>query len=93
MRTKFRPMKSCKRGVKEQRYIWAALEIWNKLPDKRRADFRALIGEIADSPEESRALFELLTKEKSPESISGKTMVPVGRLYEMKRDFYDRAQL
>ena len=47
-------MKNCRRSVKEQRYIWAALEIWNKLPDKRRADFRALIGR---SFEQSRELF------------------------------------
>ena len=86
-------MKNCKRSVKEQRYIWAALEIWNKLPDKRRADFRALIGEIADSPEESRALFEVLVKEKTPEEVSGKMLVPVGRVYDMKREFYDRVLL
>lgn len=86
-------MKNCRRSVKEQRYIWAALEIWNKLPDKRRADFRTLIGDIADSPEESRALFEILTKEKSPESISEKMLVPLGRLYDMKREFYDRAAM
>ena len=86
-------MKNCRRSVKEQRYIWAALEIWNRLPEQRRADYRALIGEIADSPEESRALFEVLTKEKTTEAVSGKTLVPVGRVYEMKREFYDRADM
>ena len=86
-------MKNCKRSVKEQRYIWAALEIWNKLPEKRRAELRELIGEIADSPEESRALFEVLVKEKTPEEVSGKMLVPVGRVYDMKREFYDRVLL
>ena len=86
-------MKNCRRSVKEQRYIWAALEIWNKLPEKRRANFRELIGDIAVSPEESRALFEVLTKERSAESICEKMMVPIGRLYEMKREFYDRAEM
>lgn len=86
-------MKNCKRSVKEQRYIWAALEIWNKLPEKRRAELRELIGNIADSAEESRALFEVLVKEKTPEEVSGKMLVPVGRVYDMKREFYDRVLL
>ena len=86
-------MKNCKRSVKEQRYIWAALEIWNKLPEKRRAELRELIGNIADSAAESRALFEVLVKEKTPEEVSGKMLVPVGRVYDMKREFYDRVLL
>lgn len=79
--------------MKEQRYIWAALEIWPKLSDTRRAGFRALIGEIADTPEEGRALFELLTKDAAPERVSIRTGVGLGRLYDMKREFYDRAEM
>ena len=79
--------------MKEQRYIWAALEIWNRLPEQRRAGFRALIVEIADTTEEGRALFEILTKDKKPAAVSGKKQVPVNRLYDMKREFYDRAEM
>lgn len=86
-------MKNCRRSVKEQRYIWAALEIWNKLPEQRRANWLELIGDVADSPEESRALFEVLVKEKTPEAVSGKMLVPLGRVYDMKREFYERAAM
>lgn len=86
-------MKNCRRSVKEQRYIWAALQIWSKLPEKRRAVMTALIDKLAVSAEEGRALFEVLVKEKDPDAVSRKTMVTVGRIYELKREFYEQAEL
>lgn len=79
--------------MKEQRYIWAAMEVWPKLSEERRTGYRALIGEIANTPEEGRALFEVLVRDKTPEMMSMKTAVPVGRIYDMKRAFYDRAEM
>ena len=86
-------MKKCRRSVKEQLYIRASLDIWPKLPETRREGFRALIDSVAKTPEESRALFDVLVKDRAPEAVSRKTAVPIGRIYDMKREFYDRAEV
>lgn len=86
-------MKKCRRSVKEQHYIRASLDIWPKLPETRREGFRALIAAIAHTPEESRALFDVLVKDRAPEAVSRKTAVPIGRIYDMKREFYERAEV
>ena len=51
----FKTIKGCRRSREEQRYIWAALEIWNRLPERRREEMRELIGGVSGSPRESRA--------------------------------------
>ncbi len=86
----FKSIRGCQRSVGEQRCIWSMLEIWNRLPQERREEARALIGEIAQTPVEGRALFDVLTRGATPQSVSQRTGVTLSRIYRMRRAFYER---
>ena len=86
----FKTIGECRRTAEEQRYIWATLLIWKRLPPARREGIRALIGRIARTPEEGRALYDVTVRGLTPQSVSRRTGVPVLRVYELRREFYDR---
>lgn len=46
------------------------------------------IESTAKGQAEGRALIAVLLKNKSPETASRETSVPVGRIYELRRNFY-----
>ena len=90
---KYQRIRECGRSDPEQRYIWARLAVFSRLPAERQEEIRALIGELTDSPEEGRALFSVLVRGKVPQIVSQRTGVSTGRLYELRRLFYERAAL
>ncbi len=90
---KFHMIRDCKRTEPEQRYIWAGMEIFPRLPAERREEIRALVERLSDTPEEGRALFSVLTRGVPPQVMSQRTGVPLGRLYAMRRAFFDQLPL
>ena len=89
----FRVIRGSVRTPSEQRYIWATLEIWKRLPEPRREELRQLIGAVADTPPEGRALFDVLVRARPPQVASAATGVSLARVYEMRREFYDRCRI
>lgn len=89
----FRALKGCRRTGAEQRYIFSVLEIWNTLPEARREEIRTLIGKLSATPVEGRALYDVLVRRRSPQSVNFRTGVSVPRLYELRRQFYDQFRL
>ena len=89
----FRVIRNSARTPSEQRYIWSTLEIWKKLPEKRREELRELIGSIADTAPEGRALYDVLVRGKPPQAVSAGTGVTLARIYGMRREFYDRCRI
>ena len=90
---RFQTMRDCRRAGPEQRYIWAGLEIFARLPMERREEIRALVGRLAAAPVEGRALFELLTRGATPQSVSARTGVSTARLYALRKSFYEQLPL
>lgn len=88
---KFQTIKHCHRSVQEQRYIWAMLGAWDSLPEDRRRGLLNLMERLAHSETECAALFMVLVRGQSPETVSAKYFIPVRRLYELRREFYERA--
>ena len=84
---KFRPMKGCG-AVWQQRIVHAFLEAYRNLPPPAQDDIRKTIESTAKGQAEGRALIAVLLKNKSPETASRETSVPVGRIYELRRNFY-----
>ena len=89
----FRTLKGCRRSGPEQRYIWSVLEIWSTLPESRREEIRALIGQLAATPAEGRAMYDVLVRRLSPQTVNCRTGVSVQRIYELRRQFYERFRL
>jgi len=86
----FKEICDCRRSRGEQQFIWAALEIWNSLPEQSRWKARRLIEEIARTPGEGRALYDVLVRGMAPPTVSQRTGVQRDRVYDMRREFYDR---
>ena len=89
----FRALKGCRRSGAEQRYIYSVLELWNMLPEAKREEIRCLIGRLAATPVEGRALYDVLVRRRSPQSVNFRTGVSVPRLYELRRRFYDEFRM
>ena len=89
---KFRAMK-CSRSEAEQAYIWALLENWPKLPKARRQELLRLIDTLAADEPEKKALYEALRGRMTAEAISRYTYVPIKRIYQLKREFYERVKI
>lgn len=89
----FRTLRGCRRSREEQRYIWSVLEIWHTLPEERREEIRSLIGRLAATPAEGRALYDVLVRRISPQAVNSRTGVSVPRIYGLRRQFYDRFPL
>lgn len=81
----------CDRSVAIQRIIWARLAAYEELDKAAQSEIRALIADIADTSEEGRALFDVLVRGRTPETVSTRTAVELRRLYAMRREFYERA--
>ena len=90
---RFQVMRRCRRTPSEQRYIWASMEVFNRLPLERREAARKLIGELAETPEEGRALFDMAVRGMAPGRIWERTGIPVQRLYRLRESFYDNIPL
>ena len=86
----FRTLKGCRRSGSEQRYIWSVLEIWNTLPESRREEIRSLIAQLSATPAEGRALYDVLVRRLSPQTVNFRTGVSVQRIYALRRQFYER---
>ena len=86
-------MRRCRRAPLEQRYIWAAMEIFSHLPKERQAEIRALVNDIARTPVEARALFDVVVRRMPPLAVAPRTGVTTERLYHMRREFYERIPL
>lgn len=84
---RFRPMKGCG-TVWQQRIIHAFLEAYKNLPPPAQDEIRKTIESTAKGQAEGRALVAVLLKSKTPETASRETSVPVGRIYELRREFY-----
>ncbi len=89
----FKAIGDCRRSVEEQRYIWAALQVFGRLPPPRREKIRALIGRVARTPTEGRALYDVTVRGLTPQSVSRRTGLPLLRLYELRRAFYDQFEI
>ena len=74
---KFRPMKGCG-AVWQQRIVHAFLEAYRNLPPPAQDEIRKTIESTAKGQAEGRALI----------AVSRETSVPVGRIYELRRNFY-----
>ena len=85
---KFTALK-CHQPVAVQKLIRANLDAWKYLPERDRTKIRQLVGEIAKTPMEGRALYDVLIRGKSPEVTATVTFVAERRIYQMRRDFYD----
>ena len=90
---RFQVIRNCRRTGPEQRYIWAGMEIFSRLPPERKEEIRALVDSLCETPEEGRALFTMLTRGVSPSVMNQRTGVSLERLYAMRRAFFDRLPL
>lgn len=79
----------CGRPVAIQKLIRANLDAWKYLPEKDRDRIRGMVGKIAGTPMEGRALYDVLIRGKAPEVVAETTYVPKKRIYQMRRAFYD----
>ena len=84
---RFQPMRGCG-TVRMQRIIHAFLEAFPELPPPVQQEIRDVIETTARGQAEGRALYAVLLRGKSPETASRETLVPVGRIYELRRAFY-----
>lgn len=89
---KFYPVR-CRRSVREQRYIRAKLDLWNKLPAAEREEIRRLIDEIALGSVERVALTAVVLRGVSPRTAAEQYRIGKGRAYQMHREFLERVKL
>ena len=85
-----RIIQGCRRTAAEQRYILSLLAIFPRLGEARRREIRALIEGLTDGPAEGRALFSVLVRGESLQWANESTGVPIRRLRELRRAFFDR---
>ena len=90
---KFKAMKGCRRPAREQRYIWALMGAWGSLTLDRRAELRVLISSVSGDSLEERALFDVLVRQKSPESVAARTGISARRLYALRCQFYEQVPI
>ena len=83
-------LKGTRRTAEEQTYIWATMRMWSCLPDEQRRRVLALVEEIALTPLEGRALFDMMVRGLPPQTVAQRTGTAVKRLYSMRREFIDR---
>ena len=84
---RFQPMRGCG-TVRMQRIVHAFLEAFPELPPPVQQEIRDAIETTARGQAEGRALYAVLLRGKSPETASRETLVPVGRIYALRREFY-----
>lgn len=89
---KFSAMSGCRRPVREQRYVWALLMVWDSLTQERRMELRGLVDAVAMDATEARALWESL-RGKPSEVVARRTGVSVRRIYELRCRFYERVEI
>lgn len=90
---RFNAIGGCRRKVREQKYIFAMLGAWDSLPLERRAELRLLISSVCSGAEEERALFDVLVRQREPEAAAARTGITIRRLYALRREFYERAEI
>jgi len=83
----------CARSEAEQMYIFAMLENWNRLPKARREELLRLVDALSETDAERKALYEALRGRMTADAISRITYVPVKRIYQLKRQFYERVKI
>ncbi len=90
---RFKALKGCRRPPEEQRLIWSYLGAWRTLSPARQETVRELIADIARSPLEGRALYDVLVRGAAPQTVNFRLGISVQRIYSMRREFYDRLPL
>lgn len=84
---------SCARPVREQRFIRAKLDLWNKLPEAEKAEIRGLIDRISQGSVERVALTAVLLRGVSPRTAAEQYRLNKGRVYQMQREFLEKVDL
>ncbi len=79
----------CGRTAAEQRYIQATLDIFAQLSPERQEAVRTAITRTARTPEEGMALFRILVQHKTLSAAAAATKVPVRRLSQLRKDFFE----
>ena len=87
---KYVKLKGSRRTAEEQSYIWATMRMWHALPEEQRQQVRSLVEDIALTPVEGRALYDVMVRGLTPHSVAERVGMPVKRLYSMRREFIDR---
>ena len=73
--------------------VGMVLSTVGRLPKERQAEIRELVKDIADSPAEARALFDVAVRRFTPAGVSARTGVSVQRIYRLREEFYERLPL
>ena len=90
--SRFYPVR-CGRTVKEQRYIRARLDLWEKLPKDERQAIRDQIWKIAQGGVERSALEAVVIRGVNPRVAAERYQLDKGRVYQMQRAFLEGFQL
>lgn len=90
--SRFYPV-SCRRSIREQRYIRAKLDLWNTLPEAERQSIRDLIDAIAAGGVERVALTAVVLRGVSPRTAAEQYRLSKVRVYQMQREFLERVKL
>ncbi len=83
----------CGRRREEQMIIYATCRDWPHLDHETRAEIRALIADVTDYAALGRALYLLLTTDRSFLSVAMSCHVPERELREARKEFYRRWRL
>ena len=84
---------SCARSVREQRFIRAKLDLWNKLPETERESIRELIDRIACGSVERVALTAVVLRGVNPRIAAEQYCLGPSRVYQMQKEFLEKVQL
>lgn len=84
----FRKIKSMKMPYMKQGYIYFACKNYVDLPRHVRKRIRCICTEVGG--EDSKALLEFLTTDRTASGVSMRYYMRENNLYEMRREFYKR---
>ena len=90
--SRFYPV-SCARSVREQRFIRAKLDLFNRLPEPERDEIRALIDEISVGGVERVALTAVILRGVNPRTAAEQYRLSKERVYQMQREFIEKVKL
>lgn len=85
----FRKIRGCRRPEWAQEIAYLTVTHLTWMPQEIRSEAYGLIDQIARDPVEGRALFELLTKDKTVDAVYERFRISKARLYKMREEFYE----
>ena len=86
----FRTIRNCRRPAWAQEMTYLTVMHLDWMPPAIRSEAYGLIQQIARDSTEGRALFELLTKDKTVDAVYERFRISKTRLYQMRKEFYER---